>query len=430
MKLRPTVAALLLAALPGLAVGDVVLHAFNWAYGDVASRAPQIASAGYSAVLVAPAYKSWGADWWERYQPLDYRVVDHPLGNRVDFEDMILALTAADVKVYADVILNHMANKAEVADLNYPGAIALGEYQASNPVPLFGNIEYNFTSSADFGDAQCITNWLDVWQVQNYRLCGGGGDTGLPDLVPNTWVVFQQQQYLTALKTMGVAGFRIDAAKHMPIGKHINEVLTPDIMDGMHVFGEIIVGGGAGTVEYDLFLAPYLDQTSHGAYDFPHFHTMRNAFGFGGSLTALENPEATNQALDKFRAITFAITHDIPQNAGFNSLIMDPTDEYLAYAYIIGRDGGVPLVYSDNNESPQFNARWEGVCWEAEYMTSMISFHNACQGMGMAVLLIADCHLIFRRGSLGIVGVNKCGEDAAISVDMTSTLWWDQDYIE
>ena len=84
------------------------------------------------------------------------------------------------------------------------------------------------------------------------------------------------------------------------------------------------------------------------------------------------------------------------------------------------------LVYA----SPQFNARWEGV-WEAEYTTSMISFHNTCQGLNMAFLSIADCHMIFRRGSVGIVGVNKCGEDAAIPVDMNgSVLWWDQDYVE
>ena len=359
------------------------------------------------------------------------QVIDHPLGNRTSFENMIGALDVVGVKTYADVILNHMANKPnEVPDLSYPGNIALAEYQQNNPVALFGNIQYNFMSSSDFGPAQCISNWLDVDEVQTYRLCGGGGDTGLPDLInQHQWVVEQQQQYLLALKNMGVKGFRIDAAKHMTLG-HLNNVLTSNIKDGMHVFGEIITGGGAGNQDYSFFLSPYLLSTDHDAYDFPLFHTMKTAFGWGGSLTTLPDAEANGQALNKFRSITFAITHDIPQNVGFNSLILDPTDEYLIYAYIIGKDGGVPLIYSDNNESPQFNGRWKGV-WDDNGMKQMLIFHNTCQGMDMDFLAVDDCHILLRRGSVGILGINKCGEAASIPVDMTnSILFWHANYTE
>lgn len=54
--------------------GEAILHVFNWSYDEINTRAADIAAAGYAAVLVAPAYKSWGIEWWERYQPLDYRV--------------------------------------------------------------------------------------------------------------------------------------------------------------------------------------------------------------------------------------------------------------------------------------------------------------------------------------------------------------------
>ncbi len=81
-------------------------------------------------------------------------------------------------------------------------------------------------------------------------------------------VISQQQAYLQALKNLGVKGFRIDAAKHMP-NSHMNAVLTSTIKSGVHVFGENITGGGAGDLEHDRFLAPYLSGTDHGAYDFP-----------------------------------------------------------------------------------------------------------------------------------------------------------------
>ncbi|MFO0124080.1 MAG: alpha-amylase family glycosyl hydrolase, partial [Inhella sp.] len=255
------------------AQADVILHAFNWKYADVQARAEQIRAAGYRMVLVAPAYKSEGGAWWSRYQPQDYRVIHHPLGDTNAFKAMVNALNAKGVRVYADVILNHMANEAwRRPDLNYPGSAVLTTYAGNtsyyNGLRLFGTLSQNFLGAGDFGSANCINNYSDVWQVQNWRLCGGSGDAGLPDLVANSWVISQQQQYLQALKNMGVKGFRIDAAKHMP-NSHMNAVLTSTIKSGMHVFGEIITGGGAGETEYDRFLAPYLSGTDHGAYDFP-----------------------------------------------------------------------------------------------------------------------------------------------------------------
>ncbi|WP_276607858.1 acyl-CoA dehydrogenase family protein, partial [Vogesella mureinivorans] len=49
---------------------------------DMKCRAAEIQSLGYRAVLVAPPLKSEGPAWWARYQPQDYRTIDHPLGNR------------------------------------------------------------------------------------------------------------------------------------------------------------------------------------------------------------------------------------------------------------------------------------------------------------------------------------------------------------
>ncbi len=157
----------------------------------------------------------------------------------------------------------------------------LGQY-AANPqryaaLRLFGDLSQNFLSASDFGPAQCITNYNDPYQVRTYRICGGGNDPGLPDLVGNDWVVQQQRNYLLALKALGVTGFRIDAAKHMTFD-HLNKVLDAQVRSGVMVFGEVITGGGSGNSDYDQFLAPYLQATPHAAYDFPLFNSVRNAF--------------------------------------------------------------------------------------------------------------------------------------------------------
>ncbi|MGI9280584.1 MAG: alpha-amylase family protein [Endozoicomonas sp.] len=413
------------------AKADVILHAFNWKYSEVADRAEEIAELGYSVVLVSPPLRSTGDQWWARYQPQDYRVLDNPLGNKADFVRMIEQLKQRNVRVYADIVLNHMANEAALrSDLNYPGEKVLSEYQ-SNPEAtaanrLFGSPNVNLFSASDFHSPGCITNYNDVWQVQHLRLCGGDGDTGLPDLDDNSWVISQQRNYLKALKGLGVTGFRVDAAKHMT-NQHINAVFTTSIKSGMHVFGEIITSGGAGTQEYDAFLTPYLRGTGHGAYDFPLFSTLRKAFAFNGSLRQLVNPLAFGQALQNDKAITFTVTHDIPNNEGFRNLIMNENDEQLAYAYLLGRDGGSPLVYSDHNESND-NGRWVDA-HKKNNLPAMIRFHNATRGESMQIIGATDCLLIFKRGKKGVVGINKCDQGSNYWIDTQHfELNWFKDY--
>lgn len=423
----------LLLCVSPLSYADAILHAFDWHYDEVAAKATEIKNLGYKAVLVAPPLKSDAAScaWWQRYQPQDLRVIDHCKGNKQSFVNMINALSDSDparnVAVYADIVLNHMANERSGAT-DFPGQAALNSYGNNssywNNQTLFGNLTQGLFSSWDFNPANCISNYNDVWQVQNYRLCGGNGDTGLPDLNPNNWVVQQQRNYLTALKNLGVKGFRVDAAKHMTIW-HINEIFTSNIKNGMYLFGEIITSGGAGNNEYDSFLAPYINYTDHKAYDFPLFNSIRSAFGYGGSLSQLVSPASFGQALQNDRAVTFTVTHDIPTNSGFRYLIMDPTDEYLAYAYIMGRDGGKPLIFSDSTGTD--NGRWVNA-YKASHISKMLNFHNRMQGQSMEMLAWNDCAILFRRSQEGIVGINKCGSSQSFNISTHNRFYWYRNY--
>ncbi|WP_448216937.1 alpha-amylase family protein [Endozoicomonas sp. 2B-B] len=414
---------------------DVILHAFNWKYSEVSEKAHELSKLGYKMVLVSPPLKSTGKKWWARYQPQDYRVIENPLGDTNDFKQMLNALKRYDLVVYADIVLNHMANEAsERSDLNYPGQKILTQYTVSpakySSLRLFGDLSKNLFSAPDFNPSKCINNYNSPYEVQNWRLCGAPPDTGLPDLVNNDWVVEQQQNYLRSLRDMGVKGFRIDAAKHIPL-EHVNQVITADIRHGMHIFGEIITSGGEGSPEYDRFLKPYLDGTGFAAYDFPLFSSLYNAFKIGGSLNLLVDPLAYGQALQSGRAITFVTTHDIPNNQGFRYLIMDETDEQLAYAYIMGRDGGVPLVFSDHNESG--DNRWVDA-YKSSTLKAMLEFHRANQGLPMRIIGQGDCFLLFSRGepdAAAVVGINKCehGQEYWVNTEEYK-FFWHQTYFD
>jgi len=412
---------------------DVILHAFDWPYALVEQRARQIQQAGYKYVLVSPPMKSLkseqGTKWWQRYQPQDYRVIDNQLGNLQQFKSMLNTLKSSGVGVYADVVFNHMANESAVrSDLQYPSQTELSDYQAENDYYqnqcLFGDLSKPLFDHDDFVEAFGIEDWEDRWQVQNGRITGGPSDPGLPTLRVCSHVVEQQQCYLKALKTLGVQGFRIDAAKHMTL-EHLKQVWTDEICQDIHIFGEIITSGGATKPEYELFLEPYLAQTKLGAYDFPLFQTLHDALQTKGSLKSLVDPYCFGQALSETRAITFAITHDIPNNDVFANLVMTEAQEWLAYCYLLGRDGGVPLIYTDLDTSgivdKSKQPRWLNA-WNDSKMIAAIDFHNRMHSKPMKVVEASDDLLVFARGEDGMVIINKSVR--AQTVELNSDLTW------
>ncbi|WP_282175516.1 alpha-amylase family protein [Vibrio nereis] len=412
---------------------DVVLHAFDWPYALIASRAEEIVQAGYKYVLVSPPMKSKksesGTQWWQRYQPQDYRVIDNQLGNTTDFKQMITALKASGVGVYVDVVFNHMANESSIRrDLQYPSGDDLTLYKTNQEYfekqKLFGDLTEPLFDHDDFVEAFGIKDWQDKWQVQNGRISGGPSDPGLPTLRVCDHVVEQQRSYLKALKQLGVKGFRIDAAKHMTL-EHLQRVWTPEICQDVHIFGEIITNGGANKPEYDLFLEPFLAHTKFGAYDFPLFQVTFDALQPGGSLKELVDPHCFGQALSQQRAITFAITHDIPNNDVFSNLVLDEDLEWLAYSYILGRDGGVPLIYSDLDTSGIKNKqglpRWLDA-WNDSKLVAAIGFHNQVHGLAMKIVEASEDLLVFRRGEKGVVIINK--SKRAQTVELATRSAW------
>lgn len=155
---------------------DVILHAFDWRIADIAANAQRIAGVGYGAVLIPPPLYSdpAGPEWWQRYQPKDYRILRSFLGNRADLEMAIAALHDNGVRVYADIVFNHMANESRQDRLCFPGEAELLRYRQERAGfekdRLYGNLDEGLFSPVDFNTDGNIQDWMNTHEATEHSL--------------------------------------------------------------------------------------------------------------------------------------------------------------------------------------------------------------------------------------------------------------------
>lgn len=138
--------------------------------------------------------------WYERYQPISYKLVSRS-GNEAEFADMARRCNAVNVRIYVDVVINHMTGVHKV-NVGTAGSVAFPLNRVYPAVP------YNDTH---FNSPVChIGNYNDPREVRNCEL------VGLRDLNHTKPYVREKTiEFLNHLIDLGVAGFRVDAAKHM-----------------------------------------------------------------------------------------------------------------------------------------------------------------------------------------------------------------------
>ena len=196
----------LAAALCGSAFAlnpsDTSVQMFHWTWNDLATECTQfLGPQGYGGVQISPpvAARVTG-NWWDVYQPVNYVSFTTKFGTQAQLQSMISTCHAAGVRVYADVVTNQMAGDSGTATDG-------STYNA-------GTLTYPYFSASDY-HAACDIQGSDYnsaagrSNVQNCRLLG------LPDLnTESSYVRGQIVNYLDSLLTLGIDGFRIDAAKH------------------------------------------------------------------------------------------------------------------------------------------------------------------------------------------------------------------------
>nr|XP_056723555.1 pancreatic alpha-amylase-like [Euleptes europaea] len=248
-----------------------VVHLFEWRWADIAAECERyLAPNGYGGVQISPPNEnlivtSPMRPWWERYQPISYKLCSRS-GNESEFRDMVNRCNAVGVHIYVDAVINHMC-----------GAAA-GSGSASTCGSYFNAMTRDFPavpySSWDFNDFKCktpsgeIENYSDPYQVRDCRL------VSLLDLaLEKDYVRSKIAEYLNHLIDIGVAGFRIDASKHMWPGDmkafldKLNNLNTQWFAEGTKpfIYQEVIDLGGEGIKSSDYFGNGRVTEFKYGA---------------------------------------------------------------------------------------------------------------------------------------------------------------------
>uniref|UniRef100_A0A3Q1JGM0 Alpha-amylase n=1 Tax=Anabas testudineus TaxID=64144 RepID=A0A3Q1JGM0_ANATE len=190
-----------------------IVHLFEWRWADIAAECERyLAPNGYAGVQISPPNEHiivtnpW-RPWWERYQPISYNLCSRS-GSESELRDMITRCNNVGVNIYVDAVINHMCGSGGGS----------GTHSSCGSWFNAGNREFPSVpySGADFNDGKCktgsgeIENYGDANQVRDCRL------VGLLDLaLGNEYVRGKVVDYMNKLIDMGVAGFRVDACKHM-----------------------------------------------------------------------------------------------------------------------------------------------------------------------------------------------------------------------
>lgn len=197
---------------------SVIVHLFEWKYQDIANECETfLAPNGFAGVQTSVPLENRiipGRPWYERYQPVSYKFNTRS-GNEAAFLDMSRRCNAVGIRIYPDIIINHMSAGS---GRGWAGGFGTGGSE-SNPDTLeFPAVPYGPT---DFNQPQCAID--DCYcNAENIRNCNLVGLTDLA--LSKQWVRDKTVEFMDKLVDMGVAGFRVDTVKVCFLLNRLNQV--------------------------------------------------------------------------------------------------------------------------------------------------------------------------------------------------------------
>ncbi|XP_063406038.1 alpha-amylase-like [Mytilus trossulus] len=328
-----------------------IVHLFEWKWSDIAAECENfLGPYGYCGVQISPPNENrvvtlQNRPWWERYQPVSYKLVTRS-GNEVQFTDMVQRCNDVNVRIYVDAVINHMST-------------AYAEETGTGTFKWDGVISYpGLYSSSDFnGRGECKTKHLNIedygnkHEVRNCRLEGLADLNQGRDNVRNNIT-----KYMNRLISKGVAGFRIDAAKHMwPDHLHaiyenledLNQDYFPGSPRRPFIFQEVIDNGKK--------------EEAISAFEYTGFARVTN-FIFGTKLAEvflrknqakwLENWGTEWNMPNSDDVVVFIDNHDNQRGHGGGGGVLshrDPKRYKMATAFMLAHPYGFTRVMSSFN---------------------------------------------------------------------------------
>ena len=430
-----------------MAAGDVFVHLFEWKWTDIASECENVLGpAGFTAVQVSPPEEhsiTPTFDWSERYQPVSYSIALSRSGTGAEFQDMVTRCAAVGVGIYVDAVINHMTNFPS------PGVGSNGTAYSKYSYP-------GLYTQLDFHPYCVVDDYTNAANVQDCELLS------LPDLnTEKDSVRHKIAGYLISLANLGVAGFRIDAAKHIQqvsldsIFWIVDSAMTSEGRPIPYYFLEVSTGPGEALGPRDFYGEAY---SSGGAADITEFIFQGVGDKFlqnGGQYLAQLNPNGTpgNQfspgawgLMPSDKAVVFLENHDTQHDVGRISY-RDGQTFRLANVWMLAEPYGYPSILSsyafqrpaENSMGPPSDAQghtYDVTCaasletavdgqWVCEhrdpYILNMVRFRKLVAGTAQNDWWDDGANAIaFSRGTLGFVAISR--EDTAVAASVATAM--------
>lgn len=401
------------------------VNLFEWSWSSVARECvTELGPKGYAAVQVSPPQEHIkGSEWWTRYQPVSYKI-DSRSGNRGQFYAMVQICKAAGVDVYVDAVINHMAGGTS-------GVGIAGSTYGNYVYPAVPYDRSSFHSpSCSIASSDYDNNRNNVTQCDL---------PGLPDLdTGNPAVQDRIAAYLKDLLSMGVKGFRIDAAKHIrPDELAAIKAKVP----GDYFLTQEVIKDGSLYSSGDINKYPTIGTVN----EFNFVYAMKNSFMnlYGFNLSRLPEEFATWGFYPSNQATVFVNNHDTERKycdkyapgASCDSLNTFSGDKlFLANVFMLGYPYGYPQVMSgyhfnshdmgpvgqpykgfeltpsNCSSDPSAVGTWDCVHRDKR-VANMVGFRNFTAASPLHRWAAeGDNRIAFSRGNKGFVALNNTGE--------------------
>lgn len=380
----------------------VIAQLFEWRWSDIATECEVwLGPKGYGAVQISPAHEHRLIDegdrpfpWYQRYQPVSYRLESRS-GSRSELADMVERCHRVGVKVYADIVINHMAGSGAGAGKGIAGSDFDTDKFAYEAVP-YEQADFNPPCSIrpqDYGDNPWRIRYCQLLKLQDL-------DTGRESVQAAIAAAMND------LLSLGVAGFRIDAAKHIPpehlmaIARRLNSLNPSFYPNGgrpfiyQEVFQELASTDGEAIKASEYFSTGAVTEFRYGRNlgEQMRYGQLKNLVLFGEAWGLIPS----------HKAVVFIDNHDTQRSENSNIVTFYRPDDggstyRLANIFMLAWPYGTPRVMSSYDWPRQLGS-WVGppadkqgltrpaACgdgWVCEHrwseVANMVEFRNATQ---------------------------------------------------
>lgn len=408
------------------APSDVMVIAFQQTWDSIASECTNVyGPEGVKYVEVSPPQESIkGTQWWTSYQPVSYKL-DSKLGTEAQFKTMVQTCKTAGVGIVADAVLNHTTGSGSGAQSGVAGT----QYNnQTGDYPGFGARGFSLAKGDFHACTASISDYTNADNVQQCRLSGMFDLDSSSDYVQDT-----QADYLAKLYSIGVAGFRIDAAKHIATADlaAIKTKMAAKVgvsADNIWWIQETI---GSANEAASIQPSQYLANGDVNEFSFAYQLNQR----FKGTIAGLKN--ITSGLIQSNKASVFVTNWDTER--GQSTLTYKDGARYaLANAFMLGYGYGQPSIMSgyafsntDDGVAGSTDTKVPDVAmntacsaatrvWNCEQRWTstrgMIGFHNAVGSAEVTNWTDDGANLIgFGRGNKGYLAINNNAEAKTVS---------------